>query len=367
MSSPFGLGIVGAGTIAQRVYLPCASQLPGIEVVALFDDREAHGRAVAARHGIAHARSVDELLARQDVDAVVVCTPNATHADLVRAAIEAEHDVLCEKPLATSAAAASRCIDLALSRGRTLLVAHGGRFRRDLALLKSMLEREELGTVREVRLSWLRRHGNPGPETWFTRRRLSGGGALVDLGTHMLDALLWLLPELRSVHPRIQASVSCTHVADELSRARWYGSAAPAPDGEPDVEDAATAVLSYPDGPRVHLDVAWESRRVSSDVTQIDIVGEKGEARLRTLFGFGSGGRRPVCPLTVRLRGRSVTRPEVPGADDALMPYRIQLSRYVDTIRSGAPWAEGARDAVRTCELIEAMYSSAGLASSQAA
>src|SRR6058998_2644078 len=110
-------------------------------------------------------------------------------------ALQARKHVLVEKPMASNAKEAAKIVEAAKIMRRTLMVAQNFRFNRHTQVAKAIVERGDLGEVYHARCFWLRRAGIPRIGSWFTRRQLSGGGSLVDLGVHMLDACLHLLGE----------------------------------------------------------------------------------------------------------------------------------------------------------------------------
>ena len=123
------IGLVGAGFVAQVVHLPHLRDAVGrFEVVALAEPDPGVRAAVAARHGVAGFPSHDALLAGAGLDAVLVCSPNATHADVAIAALEAGCHVLVEKPLCLSVEDADRVVAARDRAGRVVQVAYMKRF-----------------------------------------------------------------------------------------------------------------------------------------------------------------------------------------------------------------------------------------------
>src|SRR5262249_12478145 len=131
-------------------------------------------------------RDWHELVTLDDLDVVDICTPNQTHAPIALAALRAGKHVLCEKPLATTAADVRSLIEAAGAGGRVLMAAQHFRFQTSSRQLKDCIDEGLLGHVYYARAQWLRRRGLPGRPT-FIERRLSGGGPALDIGVHVLD------------------------------------------------------------------------------------------------------------------------------------------------------------------------------------
>ncbi|GAA2459841.1 Gfo/Idh/MocA family protein [Streptomyces lavendulocolor] len=176
--------------------------LPLRPVLAAVCGRDATAvRAAADRHGWA-ATETDwrELVARDDVDVVDVCTPGDSHAEIAVAALEAGKHVLCEKPLANTvaeaeamAAAAAR----ARARGQAAMVGFNYRRVPAMAYARELVADGRLGALRHVRLTYLQDWlVDPDfPLTWRLEREHAGSGALGDLGAHIVDLAQYLAGE----------------------------------------------------------------------------------------------------------------------------------------------------------------------------
>jgi predicted dehydrogenase len=184
------LGVAGLGWLGESL-IKDAIRLADFEVVAVQDVVPDRARAIAAAYEVRWSgEEFAELLARPEVDAVLICTPNHLHASQAQLALEAGKHVLVQKPLALSAADAQQTIAAAKRSGRLLFVDYTYRFVPSMAAL-----REGLGSPRSIRSMRAAFHNIYGPgaeKTWFFNPATSGGGALMDLGVHLLDLGLWL-------------------------------------------------------------------------------------------------------------------------------------------------------------------------------
>jgi predicted dehydrogenase len=158
-------------------------------------------RAAADRHGWAAAvTDWREMVERDDVDLVDICTPGDSHAEIALAALAAGKHVLCEKPLANTVAEAEamvRAAEEAQARGLVAMVGFNYRRVPATALARRMVAEGRLGTLRHVRVSYLQDWlVDPAfPLTWRLRREQAGSGSLGDLGAHIVDLAQYLAGE----------------------------------------------------------------------------------------------------------------------------------------------------------------------------
>ncbi len=157
----------------------------------------------------------EELVARDDLDAISVCAPNHLHAPVAIAALKGGKHVLCEKPLARTGAEAEGIVRAAREAGRVVHIAFTQRERGDVQVLKRHIVDGNLGRIYHVKATRMRRNGIPGMGSWFTNKEMAGGGPLIDLGVHMIDIALHLMgkPEAESV--------SCATYAETRHARPW--------------------------------------------------------------------------------------------------------------------------------------------------
>lgn len=189
---PLGLGVVGAGGFATFLAGTAAS-LPSVSLRAVADVRPDAADRLARTHGARTAGSWPDLLADEEVDAVVVATPPGSHAAIATAALEAGKHVFCEKPLALGDAEARDLVATAERTGRVLLVDHVLRYNpllRALARLRGPL----LGPVQRFCFENDASDEDLGDAHWFWDQQ-SSGGIFVEHGVHFFDAAAMLLDE----------------------------------------------------------------------------------------------------------------------------------------------------------------------------
>ena len=353
------VAVIGTGMIANAGHIPGWKSRPEAEVVAVADAVEANARATAKRHGIPHAYAdAGRMLAERRPDLAIVCTPNRYHKEHVLAALRAGAHVLCEKPLATSAADAEAMFRAADAAKRILYVGQNLRFYGTLAAAKDFAAGGELGEVYHAATTCLRRRGIP---TWgrFHMKKDSVGGPLWDIGVHMLDALLWILG-----NPRIVAASGMTYArlarGDEGLLTSLADSGAPVGVFTPrpydprefDVEDLALGLLRTEGDATIALTVSWA-------------------ANMPDGFGgtmvLGTNGGLQIPPdlkgLTLaRNLGRyqvNVTPKLPPDPDVPFFGHWAQAEHVVRVIRGEAPPCVKREEALNVVRALEALYRSA--------
>ena len=179
--------ILGAGRIGQ-VHARAVAGTPGAKLTAIADPVAKAAEAVQAAYGC-DIRSIDAILASADVDAVVICTPTDTHADLIERFTDAGKAVFCEKPVDLSLARVKACLGaVAANKGR-VMVGFNRRFDPDFMAVKSAIDAGTIGDVEMVTIT-SRDPGAP-PAEYITR----SGGIFRDMTIHDFDMARWLLGE----------------------------------------------------------------------------------------------------------------------------------------------------------------------------
>lgn len=183
-----GIGIVASGYMGST-YAECVARYnTGCALVAIGGGSRAP--ALAAHHGVAAEPSVDALLARPDVDAVIITSPQSAHRDQTVAAARAGKHVLVEKPMATSSAECRDMIEACRAHGVKLSVIKPWRYRGATVGLKRIIDEGRVGAVRMISLWWLYPRIPHSGKEWFRDPR--EGGLFLDAGTHCMDYIRWV-------------------------------------------------------------------------------------------------------------------------------------------------------------------------------
>jgi len=185
-------GVVGCGAISTLHQLPALRRCPDVQLVGLVDRDRDWAAKVAKRSGVP-ATYDDHRRLLGTVDAVLIATPNTTHAAIACDLLEHGVHVLCEKPLGTTGEEVERMLAAAARGGARLMTAHCLRFSPQLEMLKTVVDDGWLGPVERVSASIGGPYEGVACRTDFRRQRaLSGGGVLMDLGVHVLDLAVWI-------------------------------------------------------------------------------------------------------------------------------------------------------------------------------
>ena len=336
MAAQLGIGIVGAGVIGA-VHAAAVAGVDGARLVAVADPREDAGRRLADAHGAAWHADDAALVARPDVDAVILATPSGLHADqAVRAAGAGKH-VITEKPMAIGLADADRMIAACEGAGVALAVIFQTRFTRDAVRLKRAVEAGLFGrpVIGNAVVHWRRTDdyyaANGG---WRGTRALDGGGALMNQSIHTIDLLQWILGPVA----RLAADTATLDHAIET-------------------EDTAAAVLRFASGA---LGTIQGTTAADRDwPVRLEIVGTEGRAVLQhgALTGWEP---RPGAVDADLLTAEDRALTDGWRADEPMgTGHQRQLRAIVAALRSGQEPPVPGREGRKAVELILAIYRAA--------
>jgi predicted dehydrogenase len=260
------VGFLGVGWIGQH-RMKSIMDTGTIEVAAVADTSPALAAGAAAlAPGARQAATLDELL-QQDLDAIVIATPTALHAEQAIRALEHGAAVFCQKPLGRTAAEVRAVIDAAGAADRLLGVDMSYRCTDGMQKIRKLVASGDLGDVFAADLVF---HNAYGPDkAWFYDAALSGGGCVMDLGVHLVDLALWVLN-----FPKVS----------DVTASRFCGSERLAASADR-VEDYASAVLSLETGATVRLACSWRLHAGCDAVITAAFHGTKGGAVLSNVNG----------------------------------------------------------------------------------
>ncbi len=336
--------LLGAGWIARKIYIPALLDSGNIDEIIVVDPAPG-GDLPSGR--VRHA-SLEEAAARR-ADWAFVLSPNHLHCDHLLAAMEFAPDIFVEKPACLGRREAER-IQAAAERMRPRVqVSAPFRLRRDLQDLRTLLRSGEIGRVYGTELRWCKKRGVPG-SPWFCERGRAGGGALIDMGPHLLDLHRWLVG--RSAERGCTSLTVDLDPADNSVFASWHrGSATERL--EATVEAAAYSQMLFEDS-FLRLDVAWVSP-VERDMAQLRFVGTRGALDLETALGFSTDTL--VQGSSFKLTSADSTREWRSEIGDRSQLFVDGVTRMVrgETVEF-PPLSEGLAVAVQ----IEQLYASAG-------
>lgn len=265
------VSIIGAGNIARYAHVPGYKAQEDVELVAVCDVVPGKAAKLAEEFDIPRAYdSCAEMLDKEDLDAVSVCTPNVAHKETTLAALNAGLHVLCEKPIAMNLDEGREMVEAARTLGRVLQIGLHRRFSAEAQTLKRFVDAGELGEIYYGEATTMRRRGIP---SWgvFTRQEFQGGGALIDIGVHALDQTMWLMG-----NPKPSSVLGATYAkfgqrADVVSpRGKWD----PA---KFDVDDTSVALIRFENDATLMLRACWASH-IEQNLNETRILGTEGGA-----------------------------------------------------------------------------------------
>ena len=223
-------GIIGVGIIGQGHAQRLTAEDSPADLIAVADQNPEAAQKIAAEHGVEAAADVTALLARADLDAVIIAVPSGLHAEVAIQALDADKHVFLEKPIEVTVAAADRIRAAEQRSGKVLTIASQRRFAAENQFLKQIIEEGRLGRITsatiEVPLWRSQEYYDSG--AWRGTWELDGGGALMNQGVHLVDLTLWLLGEVEELfahtgllaHERIEVEDTVTVTARLVSGAQ---------------------------------------------------------------------------------------------------------------------------------------------------
>ncbi len=333
------IGLIGAGNICQNAHIPAYLKQEDVELVAVCDLNEARATEVATKYNIRHvAKSIEDLVALDDVDAVSICTWNNAHARAALAAVKAGKHVLCEKPMATTVAEAQAMYDASKNSGKVFMLGFVNRFRSDSLLIKEMADAGKFGDIYFARAGWLRRRGTP--LGWFTDVSKSGGGPVIDIGVHVID-LTWHFmgkPEPVSVS-------ATTHypLGDYKTKGvgRWL--AFDTDNLVFNTEDSAAGTIRFANGASMNFEVSWAVNMKETGIFSY-VFGKDAGVSLDPLEVYGEDSNYLVD-----------LKPTIAAGD----PFAREIRHFLDCIRDGSEPSIPAKDGLNVQKMLNGIYDSA--------
>ncbi|WP_212913990.1 Gfo/Idh/MocA family protein [Streptomyces sp. TS71-3] len=274
--APTKVGVLSFAHVHAAGYAELLRDMPGVEAMASDPDGEhgasgeVRGRALAGELGVAYADTYDELF-DWGPDAVVVASENARHRPLVERAAARGVDVLCEKPLATTAADGEAMVKACREAGVRLHVAYPVRFSPAYAALRSAVRDGSTGAVLTVAGA---NNGRlpAGDRAWFVDPELSGGGALMDHTVHIADLLDDLFEGARALDVYAQTNNL------------MYP-------GDVDLDTAGLVTIRYDNGAVATIDCSWSqpAHHPAWGGLELQLVGERATVEMDAFGQLVSG------------------------------------------------------------------------------
>jgi predicted dehydrogenase len=315
MTDKMKFGIIGAGGIAQA-YAQAFETTPTSKLVAVADVRPEAAQALAARVGASHYPSYEAMIKAEKLDAVIICTPPITHLEVSTACLEKGINVLCEKPLSIDSKSAKAMMDKAKEKGLILTMASKFRYVEDVIKAKSLVMSGVLGEIVLFENAFTARVDMT--NRWNSNPAISGGGVLIDNGTHSIDIMRYFLGPLAQVQvvegKRIQGL---------------------------EVEDTARIFVKSNSGVVGNVDLSWSINKDLDSYIRI----------------YGSQGTISIGWKESRYKQTSSPDWVVFGKGyDKVQAFRSQIENFANGIRGTEPLLITAEDGLASVEVMEAAY-----------
>jgi predicted dehydrogenase len=317
-----GLGIIGLGYIGQ-LHLKHALQLEGASVEAVSDiSKRALTKAKEAGAKKAYG-DYNDLLRDPKVDAVVIALPTHLHLECARRAAEENKHILLEKPLSRNVEEGKEIVAAAERNRVKLMVGYPLRFNRSFTGLREKIRSRTLGDVEMAYATYIssgpffhRADAHvpvPVPDWWF-KKKLTGGGVLMDLGSHMINILRWYFGEIADIKGHFGYRFNL------------------------DLEDEATCVIKFASGTLSILNVGWFSQ---SYELKVDCFGTVAHAEAQNRAG------NPFATLTQML---------TMGTSSFHLPHLLELQYFVDCVDHDRTPSPSGLDGLKDLEAISLAY-----------
>jgi oxidoreductase len=333
---PVRVAVIGTGWIAQKVYLSSLLNHPGIEVAAAHDP-SAELVAQFSRHaGLGPAAQGLEACRAPHIDAVILCTPPAVHAQQIAQSVALRKYVFCEKPVFRHTSELGQTGNLNAVAKR-LMGSASMRLRQDVRLLLEWITKGLIGPLESVRLGWWREKGVPAAGSWRTDPRRAPMGVMEDLGPHLLDLLASLISHRVWKELHVTSATSRCRYGNDMQRsASWFHSEPRQPYVVP---DQASATLVSDTGTQVEVEVCW-ANDLPGDYCSLWFQGRDGIATFNGLLGLSSLRRSSEQSCILEIEGRSPEIHRFPVGPE------LQMQAFADSIDIFADFSRGLRGAV---------------------
>jgi predicted dehydrogenase len=336
-------GIIGTGWPGQQHAIALA-EIRDVQLHSCADSNLERLRSFSETYRLENSfEDYQELLRDRNLDAAIICLPNFLHFPASLAALGAGKHVLCEKPPTMNAAEMKLLRDEAEKRGLIYFFGRQFRFTPAVRTARDIVAEGRLGKIYRARASWIRSRGIPaGIGLWFTDKKRSGGGALIDIGVHALDTAWYLMGTPRPVSISAKVFRNFAHLVEVPVF---------------DVEDEAHAFIRFANDAVVELETSWAANLtddtpigpewVGRESNNCILFGTKGTLRLKPLTLFeDEEGKLITVPLESRYRESS---------------FEMQLRNFAAAIRGQTRAINNAEQAFELMNMIDGIYASSEL------
>jgi predicted dehydrogenase len=344
MAKKLRVAVIGCGNIGE-VHAQRYAACPQAELAYVADIVPEKARKLADTLHVPHAvTDYHEALRDSSVDAVSVCLPNDLHCPVTLDSLQAGKNVLCEKPIALNMDEAGRMSAAGKKAGKLLAIGVVNRFNDYVNLVRDEIKGGSLGTLYHVNFSFKAYRSIPGLGGWFTTKKRSGGGVMIDWGIHFLDLVMYCIG---APAPRSVSGVTHSQLAKNMDEYTFLSMWARPQNVEAayDVEEYASGLVRTT-GPTISFEGAW-AQNVNAPAMWIDFFGDKGGIRLN----YG----KEYTLYTARNGALYETKSQKSDTD----MYQNELNDFVDCCLTGRASRAQIDSIIVSQKIIDAFYRSA--------
>jgi len=321
------IAIIGTGFIAHY-HARALLSLADVNIAAIIDTKPGAAQKFADNYNLNAIVSTDTagFVNREDIDAVIIGTPNKFHLPYAIEFLNHGKDVFLEKPMALNTTEGKKIMETAISANRLVMVGHMWRFDEEVMYMKEAVVSGKLGKI--IKTKGYGIHENWGPSGWFTQKQLAGGGALIDMGVHAIDTTRFILDDPKPL--KVYAEIGTFF-------------------GDYDVDDTGIIIITWDNGATSIIESGW---------WQPHMDGPEAATRL-----FGIKGYASVFPTFLKIKDREreefkpAGREKTEHCDQSI--YTSQMKYFIDCIRTRKKPSPGLDEGLTVLKIVDAAYRSA--------
>lgn len=317
------IGMAGYGLVGRYHFVPALRNSRYAELIGVCGSNVERCRKFAEEMGIHRCyKNYEEMLADSSIDAVLIATPNYLHCPQVISAAEAGKHILCEKPMAINMKEAYHMVEVCDKAGVIFMVAHHLRYKACNMKVKEMMSNGDMGRISTVRVRWSFNHTNAEPDKgWRMKKELAGGGQILNVNSHCVDLLIYLLGEPLKVSAFIQKEAG-----DE-------------------VEEGSVIVIEFADG---IIGIAQGSYREETVPNNLEMFGSR-----CSLIVEGA------CSTDRHGSIRNLTTGDYEKVEFDESPYTVEIDHFAKAIMERFEPVSSGRKTLDTMRVLMASYQSA--------
>lgn len=345
MKEKINIAVIGCGSIANSAHIPAYANSDKAEIKYFCDIIPERADKCVEKYGCGKAvYDYHEILDDPELDAVSVCTHNDLHSVISIDFMKHGKDVLCEKPAARILSEAYEMQKVSHDTGKILAIGVCNRYGTYVNEVKKYIEEGKLGDVYHVYASFRAPRSIPGLGGAFTTKAESGGGALIDWGVHYIDLVLYCCGDPKPLTVSGEAFSKLGVDMKNYEYESMWAEDTKNLDGVYDVDDSVTGLIRTT-GPVISFNGAW-AQNIGINETFIDFIGDKGGIRLTYCSDFVY-----YTIIDGKLQG-------TPSGIEGNNIHKDEVLDFIDHVISGKKTRNDIDLAIRTSEIMEAVYQS---------